>query len=339
MIDNLMFIDAQELLMTPVNKPQFLVDDLIPSGVSIIAGDEKAGKSWMMLHLALCVAQGKDFLGHHVNQGTVFYLSLEDSIGRLQDRLFKLADEMSFGKLYLSTKCASLADGLIEQLTRIVEKMPDVRLFIIDTLQLVRGSDKDISYANDYADIAKIKEFAMEYGLSIFLVHHLRKQGDSRNMFNRFNGTKGITGAVDTMFLLDKENEYSDKATLCIKGRDLQYRELTIRFTDFKWELISEKTLEQITQEHTPGIMFTLIDFLKERRSWRGSATELLEELGDKSVAPNVLTKYVNQYRLSLLLDEGIEYTYRRNHSEGRVLSFQICDGCDGRDGEEDYSR
>ena len=109
MIDNLMFIDAQELLMTPVNKPQFLVDDLIPSGVSIIAGDEKAGKSWMMLHLALCVAQGKDFLGHHVNLGTVFYLSLEDSIGRLQDRLFKLADEMSFGKLYLSTKCASLA--------------------------------------------------------------------------------------------------------------------------------------------------------------------------------------------------------------------------------------
>ena len=309
MIDNLMFIDAQELLMTPVNKPQFLVDDLIPSGVSIIAGDEKAGKSWMMLHLALCVAQGKDFLGHHVNQGTVFYLSLEDSIGRLQDRLFELADEMSFGKLYLSTKCASLADGLIEQLTRI------------------------------YADIAKIKEFAMEYGLSIFLVHHLRKQGDSRNMFNRFNGTKGITGAVDTMFLLDKENEYSDKATLCIKGRDLQYRELTIRFTDFKWELISEKTLEQISQEHTPEIMFTLIDFLKERRSWRGSATELLEELGDKSVAPNVLTKYVNQYRLSLLLDEGIEYTYRRNHSEGRVLSFQICDGCDGRDGQEDYSR
>ena len=71
MIDNLLFIDAQELLMTPVNKPQFLVDDLIPSGVSIIAGDEKAGKSWMMLHLALCVAQGKDFLSHHVNQGTV----------------------------------------------------------------------------------------------------------------------------------------------------------------------------------------------------------------------------------------------------------------------------
>ena len=158
-------------------------------------------------------------------------------------------------------------------------------------------------------------------------------------MFNRFNGTKGIIGAADTMFLLDKENEYTDQATLSIKGRDLQYKELTIRFTDYKWELVSEKTQEQISQEHTPEILFRLIDFLRARRTWKGSATELLEELGEESVAPNVLTKYVNQYRMSLLLDEGIEYTYRRTHSEGRVLSFQICDGCDGRDGEEDYSR
>ena len=339
MLENILFVDAQELLMTPINKPPFLVDDLIPNGVSIIAGDEKTGKSWMMLYLALCVAEGKDFLGHPIHQGNVLYLSLEDSMGRLQDRLFKLTHELPFERLFLSTKCASLADGLIEQLTRIAEKMPDLRLVIIDTLQLIRGSEKDISYANDYADIAKIKEFTKEFGVNVFLVHHVRKQGDAHNIFNRFNGTKGITGAVDTMFLLDKENEYSDTATLYVKGRDLQYRELTIRFTDFKWELVSEKTQEQINQEHTPEIMFTLIDFLKEHRSWRGSATELLEELGDKSVAPNVLTKYVNQYRLSLLLDEGIEYTYRRTHADGRVLSFQICDGCDGRDGQEDNSR
>ena len=97
MFKPLQLIDLQELLLTPLDETPFLVEDIFPSGVNILAGDEKSGKSWMMLHLALCVAQGKDFLGHHVNQGTVFYLSLEDSIGRLQDRLFKLADEMSFG--------------------------------------------------------------------------------------------------------------------------------------------------------------------------------------------------------------------------------------------------
>lgn len=339
MQENLIFVDAQELLMAPIDRPQFLVEDLIPGGVNVIAGDEKTGKSWMMLHLALCIAKGEDFLGHPVRQGNVIYLSLEDTYSRLQDRLFRLTDEISPGKVYLVNKSATLSEGLIDQVTRMVEKLPDIKLVIIDTLQLARGNDSEMSYANDYADMEKIIKFAREHDLTVFLVHHVRKQGDSRNRFNRFNGTKGIIGAADTMFLLDKENEYTDQATLSIKGRDLQYKELTIRFTDYKWELISEKTQEQISQEHTPEILFRLIDFLRARRTWRGSATELLEELGEESVAPNVLTKYVNQYRMSLLIDEGIEYTYRRTHSEGRVLSFQICDGCDGRDGQEDNSR
>ena len=339
MQENLIFVDAQELLMAPIDRPQFLVEDLIPGGVNVIAGDEKTGKSWMMLHLALCIAKGEDFLGHPVRQGNVIYLSLEDTYSRLQDRLFRLTDEISPGKVYLVNKSATLSEGLIDQVTRMVEKLPDIKLVIIDTLQLARGNDSEMSYANDYADMEKTSKFAREHDLTVFLVHHVRKQGDSRNRFNRFNGTKGIIGAADTMFLLDKENEYTDQATLSIKGRDLQYKELTIRFTDYKWELISEKTQEQISQEHTPEILFRLIDFLRARRTWRGSATELLEELGEESVAPNVLTKYVNQYRMSLLIDEGIEYTYRRTHSEGRVLSFQICDGCDGRDGQEDNSR
>lgn len=332
-------VDAQVLLMTPMPKTQFLVDGLVTGGLNIIAADEKAGKSWMMLDLALCIAQGKDFLGHPVRQGNVFYLSLEDSFSRLQDRLFKLTDEISPGKVYLANRSELLSAGLIDQLTDIVLKKPDIKLIIIDTLQLVRGNDGEFSYAKDYADAAMIKQFAMDFDLSVFLVHHTRKQGDARNVFNKFNGTKGITGSADTMFLLDKENEYSDKATLYVKGRDLQYTELVIRFRDCRWELISEKTHEQIVQEHTPDVLFRIIDLVKERGSWKGSATELLEELGEESVAPNVLTKYVNQYHLSLLLDEGIEYQYKRTHSDGRVLSFKICDGCDGRDGEEDTSR
>ena len=179
----------------------------------------------------------------------------------------------------------------------------------------------------------------MDHDLSIFLVHHTRKQGDARNIFNKFNGTKGLTGAADTMFLLDKENEFSDKATLYVKGRDLQYTELLIRFKDCRWELISEKTQEQIVREHTPEVIFTIIDFVKERGSWRGSSTELLEELGVESVEANVLTKYVNQYKNDILLDAGIEYRYKRTHADGRVLSFKLCDGGDGHHSEEDHSR
>ena len=318
----LKLVDAQELLLIPLNDPGFIVEDLIPGGVNVLAGDEKSGKSWMMLQLAISIATGQDFLDHHVDQGKVLYLSLEDTYARIQKRMFKLTDEIGEGRVLLGIQSGTLDADLLDQLNDAVEKVPGIKLIIIDTLQLIRSNGKDMSYANDYSDVAKLKDFAREHGLSVFLVHHLRKQGDAHNIFNRLNGTKGINGAVDTMVILDKENEYSNRATLYVKGRDIQPVEMQIEFNDCKWELVSIRTQEEIAAANTPEVIHNLVDFIKERRAWRGSATELLNELGDQSVGTNVITKYVNQYKGSLLLDEGIVYDYSRTHADGRILSF-----------------
>ena len=308
----LKLVDAQELLLIPLNDPGFIVEDLIPGGVNVLAGDEKSGKSWMMLHMAICIATGQDFLGHPVKQGNVLYLSLEDTYVRLQRRLFNLTNEIGHGRLLLGIQSGTLDDGLMEQLEDTLEKKPDINVIIIDTLQLIRGNGKEVSYANDYADVMILKDFGRKHKLSVFVVHHTRKQGDAHNIFNRLNGTKGLNGAVDTMLLLDRENEYSNRGTLHVR------------------------TQEEIAAANTPEVMHRLVDFIKERRFWRGSATELLDELGDQSVGANVITKYVNQYKSSLLLDEGIVYNYSRTHAEGRILSFELCDTCDGGDSNDD---
>ena len=61
--------------------------------------------------------------------------------------------------------------------------------------------------------------------------------------------------------------------------------------------------------------------FISQRhRIWKSSATELLNELGDQSVGTNVITKYVNQYKSSLLLDEGILNV--KQNFPGKVNSF-----------------
>ena len=338
MFKPLKLVDAQELLLTPLDDPGFIVEDLIPGGVTVIAGDEKSGKSWMMLQLAISIATGQDFLDHHVDQGKVLYLSLEDTYARIQKRMFKITDEVGFGNILLGIQSGTLDADLLDQLNDAVEKVPGIKLIIIDTLQLIRSNGKDMSYANDYSDVAKLKDFAREHELSVFLVHHLRKQGDAHNIFNRLNGTKGINGAVDTMVILDKENEYSNRATLYVKGRDIQPLEVSMEFNDCKWELVSVRTQEEIAAANTPEVMHKLVDFIRERRFWKGSATELLEELGDQSVGANVITKYVNQYKCSLLLDEGIVYKYSRTHADGRVLSFELCDSCDGGDSIDERS-
>ena len=292
MFKPLQLVDLQELLLTPLDETPFLVEDIFPSGVNILAGDEKSGKSWMMLQLAISIATGQDFLDHHVDQGNVLYLSLEDTYARIQKRAFKLTNEVRRGRVMLGIQSGTLDSDLLEQLNDALAKTPDIKLIIIDTLQLIRSNGKDMSYANDYSDVAKLKDFAREHGLSVFLVHHLRKQGDAHNIFNRLNGTKGINGAVDTMVILDKENEYSNRATLYVKGRDIQPVEMQIEFNDCKWELVSIRTQEEIAAANTPEVIHNLVDFIKERRAWRGSATELLNELGDQSVGANVITEY-----------------------------------------------
>ncbi|HIZ93297.1 MAG TPA: AAA family ATPase, partial [Candidatus Flavonifractor avicola] len=51
-------IDADTLLGIPYEPPAFVVDDLLPQGLHLLAGAPKIGKSWLALWLCLWVAQG-----------------------------------------------------------------------------------------------------------------------------------------------------------------------------------------------------------------------------------------------------------------------------------------
>ena len=90
----------------------------------------------------------------------------------------------------------------------------------IDTFQVIRSYTADTSYANDYDELRKLKALADELNITLLLVHHLRKQGDS-DPLNKLSGTTGISGAVDAVFVLDKSKRSQDNATLVATGRDI----------------------------------------------------------------------------------------------------------------------
>lgn len=58
MPEKLQLVDADTLLSTPMEKTLFIVEGLIPQGVSMLCGSGKIGKSWLMLWLGIRVAQG-----------------------------------------------------------------------------------------------------------------------------------------------------------------------------------------------------------------------------------------------------------------------------------------
>ena len=55
-MQKLNMVDADTLLYQPLDKPHFVVDGLIPTGLILFCGSQKIGKSWLMLKLCLCVS-------------------------------------------------------------------------------------------------------------------------------------------------------------------------------------------------------------------------------------------------------------------------------------------
>ena len=331
-MQKLQTVNADTLLYEPLEKPSFVVDGLIPTGLTLFCGSQKIGKSWLMLKLCLCVSQGIPLWDMPTQEGDVLYLCLEDTFCRIQDRLFHLTDEAS-GRLHFAVASDKLSDGLIVQLEDYLKEYPDSRLIVIDTLQKVRTASKDNAYASDYGDISLIKDFADRHSLAVIVVHHIRKQNDS-DVFNKVSGTTGLTGSADATFVLQQESRASNAAKLYVTGRDTPYQEFTLRFRDCSWELVERKEQEQLAKEAIPDILFRLVDFMQGREEWTGTATELLEEMGETGTPPNIMTKRLNEYRAGFLSENNICYSYHRKKG-GREISLtrQSGDGGDGDDG------
>jgi RecA-family ATPase len=69
----------------------YVVPDLIPEGLTILACRPKIGKSWLVLDIAIGVAtEGRVLGGIHVTQGDVLYCALEDNPRRLQRIVWRL---------------------------------------------------------------------------------------------------------------------------------------------------------------------------------------------------------------------------------------------------------
>lgn len=323
-MQKLKFNDAETLLATPLPKTMYLVDRLLPQGLSVFCGASKIGKSWFMLDLALHIASGKPLWGLGVQRSDVLYLSLEDTEIRLQERLYQITDEAP-STLRYATACEKIGKGLEQQIVDFLREFPQTKLVIIDTLQKVRnvGSPnvRDGMYAVDYSDISALKALADRHGIAIIFVHHLRKMADVNDPFNDVSGTAGIVGAADTTFILRRRrNEQS--AELLVTGRDVEYQEITLKFFNLKWELVERKNEEEIKKEKIPDFMFRLVDFLDGRSEWRGTATQLLAAMNDAQTPNNVITKYLGRYALEVLSPKGIIYNFGKLGSS-RFLHFR----------------
>ena len=334
-VEPLSTVDADTLLSSPLPQTVFLVEELLPQGVHILCGASKIGKSWLVLWLALQVAQGLPVWGLKTLPCKVLYLGLEDTLSRIQDRLFRLTDQAP-PTLRIGTLCHQLDHGLQNQIEQYLFSFSHTKLIIIDTFQKIR--DNTISrgslYAADYKDMSLLKQLADRYNLCILLVHHLRKLTDTADPFNEVSGSTGLQGAADSTFILKRSNRASDEAILLATGRDIEYQQLTLRFSQFRWHLVSRKDATTLAKEAIPPFLFRLADFVRQQKHWEGSATALLAAMGETEVTANNVVKLIARYWECALDPMGITYTSHRTAAERRISLTVTHDDNDSNDGK-----
>ena len=328
-INRLQTIDADTLQSTAYEPVSFVVDDLLPQGLHLLAGAPKIGKSWLALWLCLCAAQGKPLWTFATRPCEVLYLCLEDSFQRIQSRLFDLTEDAP-ANVHFSTNSDTLGKGLEEQLCAFLSENPDTVLVIIDTLQMIRGTGYDNTYANDYRDLSVLKHIADTHGIAILLIHHLRKEL-ADDVFSRISGTTAISGAVDSSFTLVEDKRGSGKATLSCIGRDIEYRELTLeRNAENVWELVSDSR----TQPELLGgrIVILLSELMRDRAEFIGTPTELsaqIDPAGSEGITPKKVSRLILQ-SVAALSKIGISAVVRRSNGK-RLIELRRAESDDAQ--------
>ena len=319
-------IDGAALMSQPLRPPDFVVDSLLSQGLHLLAGSPQVGKSWLVLWLAVMVAKGEPVWDMATRQGHTLYLCLEDSVLRIQNRLFEITEDAP-ESVHFCTECAPIGQGLEEQIETFSMEHPGTVLVIIDTLQMVRPIH-DATYANDYRDMSMLKRLADRLGLAILLIHHLRKE-KAEDVFHRISGTTAISGAVDSNFTLVEKRRGSGRAKLTCIGRDIEYRELELeRNADNVWELLSDSRTQPELLEGRITVL--LSEFLEEQREFIGTPTELSQRIdpdGQEGITPKKVSRLILQ-NVDPLKKIGITVTIRRSNGK-RIIELHSADSDD----------
>jgi len=245
---------AAELVAKEFTPPRWAIPGLILSGLTVLAGPPKIGKSWMALDLCLAVATGGLALGKkQVEPGEALFLALEDSQWRIKNRLLTITvSEQIPNTLHITTASDSfptLDQGGLRILTAWLEEHPQVRLVVIDTLERVRPQGKGIQnqYATDVKALAPLQALALKNNFALVVVHHTRKQ-EASDYIDQVLGSRGLTGTADCVAILTRAR-YKANANLKITSRDTEEQDLSLEFSEGKWNLIGKKNEVEISPE------------------------------------------------------------------------------------------
>lgn len=256
-------ITAIDLAVMEFDPIQFIIDTILPIGLTILAGLPKIGKSILTVMMMLAVGNGKRLLESlATKKAEVLLISLEDGERTLHNRVIKMLKKFPpCDQVHIATEWGDGFEVNLSYLELFLEDHPLVGLVIIDTLALFTGKKVKGSYFADYENVNKLKKLAEKTNIAILAVHHVVK-ALPKDWLSGLYGSHGIPGAADTLLLLERVRG-TEKGRLHFTGRESGDGSINLKFNKkiLIWE---EAEFEpQVTPESR--VLYDLVDAAKRQ--------------------------------------------------------------------------
>jgi AAA domain len=194
-------LQAFENIRLDTERRGYLVKGLLAStGLAVIWGPPKCGKSFLAMDLGMHIALGWDYRGYKVQQAPVVYIALEGRHGfpaRVEAfRRHYGVESAPFYLLLASLDLVSKSDLLIASTkAQLGENLPGV--LFLDTLNrsLVGSESKDEDMARFLAAAEKV---AQELSCAVVIVHHCGIDA------SRPRGHTSLSGAVESQLKVER---------------------------------------------------------------------------------------------------------------------------------------
>ena len=293
-------------MITDIRKPEWLINDVCEKeSVIAIFGQAKAGKSFVTVDMAACIALGKDWHGHKAHQAPVVYLAGE-GIRNISRRFLAWSKinkaDIHQAPLMISSRGARLLDDKDHQLLKDTisateDQYGDIGMIIVDTLARNFGGGNENSTEDMNAFVERVDDLKDTFKSCISIVHHT-----GHGSGTRARGSSVLPAAVDAEYKVLRKDVSEEmfvtfSQTLIKDGQPMKPKDFRFEVLNLPFEDLSSGALVEVED----------IPLEKAMSEFKIKILEVIKTIQEKEDEPamrwvknNEIANYMNESRHKL---------------------------------------
>ncbi len=249
-------ITASELKNMTLQEVKWLIEGIVPKGLTLLAGKAKVGKSYFLLNLALDLSAGRKAFNVILTEPSkVLYLGLEEPKMRTKTRIESIIGDGEWPEnlhIFGLGAWPKSDEGGYDRLELWMKEHPDTELIIIDTLAKWKSPKKKTNrteYEEEYQSLEKLHTFAGNHDIAVIVAHHARKT-QAEDIMDEIIGGTGIQASVDTITIISRNKRVDkDSRIYNYRGRDIGEGERVFKFKKNSRMVLTDENVSDYRME------------------------------------------------------------------------------------------